>query len=106
MKQFLLLAVLALSTLACAQSGIVEQARAKNEAAHRRAMIFKAQHLLAEKASLEAQLKTVDEKLEKLNRGEDVKDFAWDGLEWGAQVLHPLYQDCTCANYCTCPPPY
>lgn len=67
------LAVILLGSMCLAQDAVSE-AKANLAAKHHKMLVEKAEHFLELKKELEEELATVNAKLEKLEKGEDVKD--------------------------------
>lgn len=98
-KLKLLCMLLLLSGVACGQS-VVSEAKAKLEKQHHDSMVHKAQTLLEYKASLEADLATVNAKLTKLEAGQDVKVMEAAEIADGVVSMYPNGYACSCSTCC------
>lgn len=72
-KLLAVVVVLIVSMPVFAQGGILNEAQTNLSAKHHKALVDKAEKLLEQKRELEASLAKVNAKLDKLDRGEDVK---------------------------------
>ena len=105
----LIVFLLGVSLCMAAQSNPVTEAKAQLEKKHHEALVNKAERFLKEKAKLEARLKTVEDKLQKLENGQDVKDDA-SPEDADTNVVSPTGTICTmcttgyiyCCQSCRC----
>lgn len=104
MKRAIAVAVLFLCGIAAAQSAsVVDEAKAKITKQKHETMVEHAKSLLEKKSELEAELATVNAKLEKLENGQDVKveeagGFAFTGATTTSYVAC-CYGSCACLSH-------